>query len=149
MKLALMAHDEEDLAVISAHLQDAVGVMGEMTYLPRERRFVMLVNRFVWEEQKGKFLRPARPMRARTGIHFDHITHAQLLNLPQREADFAFELLAVRYTRTGGDDDPAGIIELDFAGGGSIRLTAECIECWLTDISEPWIVKSKPLHPQQ
>ncbi len=146
MKLALMAHDEEDLAVISAHLQDAVGVMGDMAYLPQQRRFALLLNRFLWEEQRGKFLRPARPMRTRTGIHFEHVLKAELLNLPQRESDFAFELLATRFTPGSSEDNPGGVIELDFAGGGSVRLTVECIECWLTDISEPWIAKSKPRH---
>lgn len=47
-KLKLIALDAEDLAVVSAHLQDAVLKVADMAYLPREKRFAMLVNRFDW-----------------------------------------------------------------------------------------------------
>lgn len=147
MKLALQALDAEDLSVISAHLQDAVGVMGDMAYLPKQRRFAMLVNRFMWEEQKKRLLRPPQPMRVRTGIHFEGVQGVSLQNLPQRESDYAFEMLAIRFTAGSLDpEDPSGVIELDFAGGGTVRLDVECIECWMSDISEPWFAKSKPLH---
>lgn len=145
-KLALQARDSEDLAVISAHLQDAVGVMGDVAYLPRDRRFAMVVNRFMWERQKGSLLRPAQPLRVKTGLHFDGVLDAKVQQLPIREADFAFELLAIRFLSSGLAEDPGGVVELDFAGGGTVRLTVECLEVWMADLSEPWIAKSKPLH---
>ena len=48
--LKLCAFDEEDLAVLSAHTQDAVLKVGDMVYLPQERRFALAMNRFIWEK---------------------------------------------------------------------------------------------------
>ena len=50
--LKLIALDAEDLGVISAHLQDAVLRVGDMVYLPNEKRFVALANRFDWAKAK-------------------------------------------------------------------------------------------------
>ena len=148
MTLALHAHDDEDLAVISAHLQDAVGVIGDMAYQPEKRRFAMLVNRFVWErEAKAGAFQRAVPQRVRTGIHFEYVQKALVHNLPYKEKDAAFDLLAIRFEPSEGEDDPSGIIELNFAGGGSLRLLVECIEVFMTDLSEPWPVKTRPRHP--
>ena len=46
--LKLIALDAEDLKVISAHLQDAVLKVGDMAFVPRERRFAAVLNRFDW-----------------------------------------------------------------------------------------------------
>lgn len=148
MSLALQANDAEDLAVISAHLQDAVGVMGEMAYLPDKRRFAMLLNRFMWEggAKAGLFQRIV-PQRIRTGIHFEGVERVQVQNLPQGEKDAAFELLAIRFEGSGEAEDPSGVIELAFAGGGTMRLSVECIEAFMSDIGEPWPVKTRPRHP--
>ena len=48
--LRLIALDADDVTVVASHLQDAVGVVGDMAYQPRERRFVMLLNRYDWAE---------------------------------------------------------------------------------------------------
>ena len=47
--LKIIARDAEDLAVVSACLQDALIPLNEMRYLPQERRFIMVANRFPWE----------------------------------------------------------------------------------------------------
>jgi len=52
--LRLLARDEEDLAVISAILQDALIPVSEMAYLPDERRFALVANRFRWEAPPAK-----------------------------------------------------------------------------------------------
>ena len=44
--LKLMALDEDDLAVVSAHLQDALAPTRDMAWLPKEKRFALLVSRF-------------------------------------------------------------------------------------------------------
>ncbi len=148
MTLALQANDEEDLAVISAHLQDAVGVVGDMAYLPAKRRFAMMANRFVWERaaKPGLFQRTI-PQRIRSGLHFEGVEKVQVQNLPQQDKDAAFALLAIRFEGAGAEEDPSGTIELDFAGGGTLRLKVECIEAYLTDMGEPWPVRSRPRHP--
>ena len=47
--LRLVALDPDDLAVISAHLQDSLLRVGDIAYLPRERRFAIQIRRFDWE----------------------------------------------------------------------------------------------------
>jgi len=147
MNLALHASDAEDLAIISAHLQDAVGMMGDMTYLPKQRRFAMVLNRFVWMSGTKKgFFADKRPHRAQCGIHFDTVEGVKIKDLPQQEKDTALELLAIRFESSGAEDDPSGTIELSFAGIATVRLKVECIECSMQDMGEPYPVKTKPRH---
>src|SRR3546814_17066585 len=44
------AEDADDLAVVSAYLQDAVVPVAEIGYRPAEQRFVMVASRFRWEK---------------------------------------------------------------------------------------------------
>ncbi len=148
MTLALHAQDEEDLQVISAYLQDAVGVTGGMAWQPKKRRFAMLVNRFLWEKNaKAGLFSPTVPQRIQTGVHFEGVEKVQVQNLPIGEKDAAFDLLAVRFAPSADPDDPGGHIELDFAGVGSMRLQVECIDVFMADRGEPWPVTRRPRHP--
>ena len=141
--LRLMAGDAEDLGVISAVLQDAVGKLGDFTFLPAERRFVLVMNRFVWEcageRRHGPFA------RVRTGVHFDDVKGAQFHNLRTDAKDAVVELLALRFE---AGEDGTGVIVLDFAGGGAVRLDVESINAYLSDISEPWRTRAKPEHKE-
>lgn len=47
--LKFIALDDEDLEVVSAHLQDAVVKVSEVLWRPREKRVVIALNRFDWE----------------------------------------------------------------------------------------------------
>ena len=47
-ELKLIALDAEDLSVLSANLQDAVLRIADIAYLPREKRFAAIANRFDW-----------------------------------------------------------------------------------------------------
>ncbi len=55
-------------------------------------------------------------------------------------------LLAIRFIPRNAED-PGGIIELVFSGGGAIRLDVECIEATLSDAGEPWAARGRPEHP--
>src|SRR5258708_26576674 len=93
-KLRLLAQDEEDLKVISAHLQDAVMRVGDLAYLPRHRRFAALVNRFCWEDcEEGNF-----GVRVRAGLHFDGVLKVQSQNLRQNDPDAVAGLLPIEFT---------------------------------------------------
>ncbi len=139
--LRLMAGDAEDLGVFSACLQDAVAKLGDFAWLPAERRFAMVANRFVWEcAGKGR----AGPFaRVRTGLHFDDVKAAQFQHLRMEAKDAVVELLAVRFEQ---GDDGTGEIILDLAGGGGVRLEVESINAYLSDMSEPWRTRAKPKH---
>lgn len=135
----LAAHDSEDLEVISTRLQDAVGKLGDLKYLPKKRRFVALFNRFKWESgQRGD-------LRIRTGLHFDSVLSVKSKNLKMGAPDAVVSLLAVKFTANAADD-PAGQVELVFAGGGSMLLEVECLDAGLADVSGEWAARGRPSH---
>ena len=47
--LRLLAEDAEDLKVIAAALQDAVGKIGDISYEPGAQRLTLAFNRYRWE----------------------------------------------------------------------------------------------------
>ena len=139
--LRLRAGDEDDLKVLSAVLQDAVAKLGDFAFLPGERRFAFVANRFVWEcAGKGR----AGPFaRVRAGAHFDDVKSVKFQNLKTGAKDAVVEFLAARFEP---GEDGAGVIVLDFAGGGAVRLEVESVNAFLSDISEPWGARAKPKH---
>jgi Protein of unknown function (DUF2948) len=135
----LLAEDEEDLKIVSAHLQDAVMRVGDMAYLRKSRRFAALLNRFCWEgcgeERIGE--------RVRAGLHFDGVKKVQAQNVRQDDPDAVVELLALKFTPKS---DIGGTIELLLAGGGRIRLEVEYIDGVLRDMTEHWPAVARPEH---
>jgi hypothetical protein len=141
--LKLIALDEEDLEVVSSHLQDAVVRVGEMAYVPSRKRFAAVVNRFNWEKALAGGEAQANERR-RTALRFDRVLGAQLKQLKPSATDRVLSLLAVRFEPK---DHPGGFITLTFSGGASIRLQVECIEAELTDLGPAWRTHSRPQHP--
>jgi len=139
--LKLRAADAEDLAVISAILQDALVTVGEIAYLTAERQFVLIANRFRWEPAQ----RATRADFERTlsGLCVDHVKSVQRRGFSPREDDRILVLLAIR---PDPEEAPTALL-LDFAGGSSIRLEVDRIMCHLDDLSEPWPTRWRPKHP--
>jgi hypothetical protein len=136
----LAAEDAEDLDVISARLQDAVARVGDLVWLPKQRRFAGLFNRFKWEAA-----RKDGDVRVRAGLHFDAVLAVQSHNVMRGAPDAVVSLLAIRFTPAGGED-PGGTVHLEFAGGGGIRLVVECIDAGLADVSGDWAARGRPDH---
>lgn len=134
--LKLMALDAEDLQVVSSCCQDAVLKIGEMNYLAGEKRFVLTVNRFVWEQDKEK-------ERRRSVLHFERVNGVKVQGLNRGEPEMVTSLLAVLFE---AGEAPGGVIELVFAGDGAIRLDVECIEAQLADMPAAWEAQSVPKH---
>ena len=139
--LRVAAIDEEDLAVMSAYVQDSVLKVGDMIYLPAEHRFAVAMNRFIWE----KAIDGKRPdyERRRAALTFDRVLKVQTTGINRDRPDAVLELLAVSFTFT---DNPAGSVELIFAGGGAVRLSVEVIEARLADLGAAWATHAKPNH---
>lgn len=136
--LRLAAHDREDLAVVSALLQDAVATLGDLAYLVPQRRFAAVFNRFRWEDKsKGA------GHRIRTAVNFRSILAVQTSGLTLNAKEQVVELLAIH---TQDNDSGGARITMIFAGGGSIRLEAECVDCEINDISYPWRASARPTH---
>jgi hypothetical protein len=139
--LKLVALDQDDLTVVSAHVQDAVMKIGDLDFFEARKLFVMPMNRFAWEKNSG-FL-GGQPERRNSVLHFNRVLSVKTTGLAlDRPADIV-SLLAVRFTAA---DAPAGMVDLVFAGGGVIRLEVECIEARLTDLGGAWEASSRPAH---
>lgn len=142
--LKLLALDEIDLQILSAHAQDAVLKIGDIEYMPREKRFVFSCNRFVWEESATKFFRKKNFQRRLSVLRFDRVTNVRSNGIDRSRKDDILSLLAISFHPA--EDAPAGTIELNFSAGATIHLDVECIESQLTDLGPAWETTSKPQH---
>lgn len=136
--LKLMALDTDDLAIVSAHLQDAVAKVGDMVYLPGEKRFAMVLNRFDWTTAE----QPA-PARKRAGIHFERVLAAKIRGIDLAAANTVLNLLAVEFEETAA---PSGVVTMYFSGDNAIQLEVECIEAALADLGPQWPAQQCPHH---
>lgn len=136
--LKLVALDAEDLAVVSAHLQDAVVKVADMAWIARDQRFALVCNRFDWEGAARGLKR-----RRRCGLHFDRVLRVRQTKVRADAGDAVLNLLAVTFEAT---DEPSGVVTLVFSGGAAIRLEVECLECQLRDLGPVWETASAPAH---
>ena len=140
--LKLLALDEDDLQVVSSHLQDSVVRVGDMAYVPSQKRFAAILNRFDWEsakEEDGKAYR-----RRRTALRFDRVLRAMHKNLRPERPDRVLSLLAIQFE---AGEAPGGKITLAFSGDVTIQLEVECVEAELRDLGPSWPTRHKPEHP--
>jgi hypothetical protein len=140
--LKLAAADAEDLQMLSARLQDAAGKLKDFVWLPRQRRFAAMLNRFRWEDAKGP------GTRVRAALRFDGVSKVQSANVKRGASEAVVSLLTINFT-PNSEGDPAGVIELVLAGGGTIRLTVECIDAELADQTGPWAARARPSHEER
>jgi hypothetical protein len=124
--LKLIALDEEDLAVISAHVQDSCVQGDEIADLPAQKRFVLAAMRYEWSAAaKG------RHERIGAALRFDRVLKVSHIGLSPEKRGTTLNLLAVGFEET---DAPSGIVTLAFFGGAAVRLEVECLEGELRDI---------------
>jgi len=134
--LKLVALDSEGLAVISAHVQDSCVLPVDLTWLPRQKRFVCGAMRYDWAAAKH-----GRHERVFAALRFDRVMRVSHLGLARR--DEPRRLLAVRFEKI---DAPAGMVILTFADGAAIRLEVECLEGELRDIGPRKPAEACPGH---
>jgi hypothetical protein len=140
--LKLLALDGEDLAVISAHMQDAVFKVGDMEYEPRGLQFVLAANRFDWEKSEVK---ARKFQRHRAALVFKRVQAVRTQGIDRRRRDAVLSLLAIRFEQKG--EGPDGTIELALSGNATLALDVECIEVQLADVGGAWETTSRPNHP--
>lgn len=136
--LKLAATDAEDIAVLSALLQDAVIPISEMVYLASEGRFALVANRFRWEDAPAEKVAGQIYERVRCGVTFDRVNAVRRQNFVQNRRDQMFELLALEAANE--------YVDLVFAGGATVRLEVERILCHAEDFGEPWPTQWRPEH---
>jgi hypothetical protein len=110
--------------------------MKELVWMPGKHRFAAVFNRFRWEEKRGD-------SRVRARLHIDGVLNVQSQKLKHGAPDAVVSLLAITFTP---GEAPGGVIELLFAGGGALKLTVECIEAGLRDLTGPWAASARPDH---
>ncbi|WP_319826051.1 DUF2948 family protein [Thalassovita sp.] len=140
--LNLGALDGDDLKVVSALVQDAVFPASEMRWMPKERRFALLVNRFRWEDA-GRERHGAE--RVQSLLVFQNVQKVASQGVPRGDKDVVLSLLSLDWQ---AGESPCGVIELVLAGDGGIRLEVEALEVGLKDVTRPYRAPSGhvPVH---
>ena len=135
--LKLSALDPADLEIFSAHMQDAVVTIGDIRYLKPKRKFALIANRFLWQNEKPPY------ERRRTGLSFDRVLAAKSHRIRQGAEDAVLSLLSISFIAGA---EPSGTIVLTFSGGGQINLEVECIEARLEDLGPACETPNLPSH---
>ena len=139
--LKLIAKTEEDLRVVSAHLQDSIVSISDIANLKKNKIFLMQLNRFMWEDvEKGVF---RKNKRIRTILKFDNILEVNSKNINQFKKDKFLDFLAIESSVMPDNNYEMKII---FAGNSIIKIVSEAIEVTLDDQGEAWNTKNKPKH---
>ena len=139
--LKLIAKTEEDLRVVSAHLQDAIVNVSDVANLKKNKIFLMQLNRFMWEDvEKGVF---RKNKRIRTILKFENVIKAYAKNINQLKGNKFLDFLAIETKKMIDNNYEMKIV---FAGDSIIKIIAEAIEVTLDDQGEAWDTKNKPKH---
>jgi hypothetical protein len=137
--LKLLAQDADDLAVVSAALQDAVAKIGDIRWDASARTLTLACNRFRWESgaRKGE--------RIRSALQLGDVTGVQARKLRRDAKGAVVELLSVAFEPA---EAPGGAVLLTFAGGGDLKVTVDCLDVILADVSEAWATPRRPGHAE-
>ena len=139
--LKLLATSEEDLRVISAHLQDAIVAVQDIASLKKNRIFLIQLNRFMWEDvEKGVF---RKNKRIRTMLKFDNVISVLSKNINTKEYKNFLDFLTIESNLL---PDKSYEIKLIFSGDSVIKIKAEVIDVTLDDQGSPWESKTQPKH---
>ena len=139
--LKLIARTEEDLRVVSAHLQDSIASVSDIANLKKNKIFLMQLNRFMWEDvEKGVF---RKNKRIRTVLKFENVLNVLSKNVNQSKKDKFLDFLTIE---TNKMPDNNYEMKLVFAGDSIIKVISEVIEVTLDDQGDSWDTKNMPKH---
>ena len=138
--LKLLALNHDDLKVLSAHLQDSVTLVKDIIFLKKSRTFLMMVNRFMWEDVERGIFRENK--RIRSAVKFENVLEVKSRNINQKKKDKILELLSIDSEIKNNKKE----LLITFAGNNEIILIVEEINILLDDVGFPWKVKHVPKH---
>jgi len=139
--LKLIARTEEDLRVVSAHLQDSIVNVSDIASLKKNKILLIQLNRFMWEDvEKGVF---RKNKRIRTILKFENVISVLSKNINQSKKDKFLDFLAIE---TNVMPDNNYEMKIIFAGDSIIKIVSEVIEVTLDDQGNAWDTKNKPKH---
>lgn len=116
--------------------------VGDLSFLAAQKRFVIPLNRFVWENRPGLFRRNNE--RRRSTLHFEAVRAVSSTGVARDRPEDVLSLLAINFEP--GEDLPAGVLEMTFSGGAAIRLDVDYVEARLTDMGAAWEAAARPSH---
>lgn len=157
--LRLRAADAEDLAILSAALQDAIVPVADMDYFASERMFAFVCNRFKWEvgassadptlgsDEDDDALAgtgEARPFFWRTncGVRIHGVTGVRYQNVDLKQRGRMLDLLTLDLA--GPADAPEVVVHC--AESVRIALSIERLQVFMEDLGEPWPTITRPDH---
>ncbi|MBK0399825.1 DUF2948 family protein [Limibaculum sp. M0105] len=133
--LRLRAETADDLQIVSALVQDAVGKVGDVAWLPKKRRLVVLMNRFRWEDA-ARARGARRPFeRVRTALTLDGVMAVKARGISPADREAVYALLALDFEP---GEDCSGRIVARLAGGAELAAEVECLDASLEDLTRPW-----------
>lgn len=143
-RLRLKAEDDEDLTVFSTILQDAVLPVGDIAYLPDQKRVALVVNRFCWECCPDEQAIKGEPLQQRvlTALVIDHVTGVKSQGIDRKKRDHLLEVLAVQRVADGAGHE----IDILFSEDQALRVSVERIGARLEDLDEPYPTAFRPKH---
>ena len=140
-RLKLIGKNQEDLKIISAYLQDSVIIVKDILFLKKNKIFLMILNRFMWEDtEKGVF---RKNKRIRCAVKFEEVIKVQSKNINQKNNKKPLEYLAIKSSFMSNNFFK---IKIFFSGGGIITIASEVIEVSMNDLGKPWYVNYFPVH---
>ncbi len=139
--LKLIVRNREDLKVISAYSQDSIVAIKDITFLKKNRIFIMIINRFMWEDIERGINRQSK--RIRCALKFEGILKVKSKKINQENKNKRLECLAIECNEILSKNNE---IIFFFAGGGVITLISETIEAVMHDLGVPWNVRHTPKH---
>ena len=141
--LRLIARTEEDLRVVSAHLQDSIANVSDIASLEKNKIFLMQLNRFMWEDiEKGVF---RKNKRIRTVLKFENVIKVFSKNINQLKKNKFLDFLTIETIQMPDNNYEMKIV---FAGDAIIRVISEVIEVTLDDQGDAWDTKNMPKHKE-
>ena len=139
--LKLIARTENDLKIVSAHLQDSIANVSDIANLTKNKMLLLQLNRFMWEDiEKGVF---RKNKRIRTILKFENVLKVNAKNINQSKKDIFLDFLTIETNLMPDNNYEMKIV---FAGDSIIKVISEVIEVTLDDQGEPWDTKNMPKH---
>ncbi len=160
-RLKIRGRGVKDVVTISGFVQDAIIAADEMTFEQENRRFVAILNRFMWERADPSTL-PESAQDEQADAKFEDASdgkywRVQSALVVERASSAKRKGIQTQPNKSlPGKDEfhyllsivPEGDqLTLYFAGGGMIMLAGPALEVFLEDLSDPWPTPQMPVHP--
>jgi hypothetical protein len=151
-RLKLRARDAADLETIASIVQDALVPLADIQYLPKDRRFALMLNRFRWESAPAAGPAPVALEgdaayadapgggleRVHAALVFDRVLSAKRRGLAEAAKGGMLSLLTLGLAGKQ--------VVISFAGGAAVSLDVDQLYCHLEDLGEAWPTVWRPRH---